>query len=80
MPKYRARKYVFFCDKCEIWYDRNEIMETCSCGEKVRLLDGEDLEYFYWRMWTTGYEIIPYKEKKQRTKKSKDKSVSEVQS
>ena len=55
-------------------------METCSCGEKVRLLDGEDLEYFYWRMWTTGYEIIPYKEKKQRKKESKDKSVSEVHS
>ena len=63
MSKYHAKKYVFFCDKCEIWYDRNESMEKCSCGESVRLLEGEEESYFWCRLSESAYEIGPYKER-----------------
>ncbi|MDO4805070.1 MAG: hypothetical protein Q4A32_09665 [Lachnospiraceae bacterium] len=61
--KYKATKYVFFCDKCEMWYDRNEILETCTCGEKLRKLDGEELNEFYCKLAHSGYRIIPYAKK-----------------
>ena len=63
LSKYHAKKHVFFYEKCEIWYDRNEPMEKCSCGEPVRLLTGEEESYFWWRLSESGYEIVPYKER-----------------
>lgn len=60
--KYQATKYVFFCDKCETWYDRNESVETCECGAKLRKLDGYELDEFYYRLAHSGYRIIPFEE------------------
>ena len=59
MPRYKMTKYVFFCDKCESWYDRNEpIAECAKCGSPVRELKGAELEYFYWRLTESGYRIV----------------------
>lgn len=52
-------KHVYFCDRCESWYDRNDEMTTCSCGSPVRDLYGYEREEFYWRLSKSGYKIVP---------------------
>ena len=62
MPKVKETKYLYLCDNCEAWYDRDEEWtEPCSCGHPVRLCTADERHYFYWRVAESGYKIIPLK-------------------
>ena len=57
-PRYVKTKYVFFCDQCECWYDSDDWLDECECGTKLRKLEGEELNEFYYKIAHPGYRLI----------------------
>ena len=60
MPRtFRVTRYVFFCEQCETWYTKNDVITTCrECGAQVRELHADEREEFLWRMEHSGYKIV----------------------
>ena len=60
MPRtFRLTKYIFFCEQCETWYTKNDVITTCrECGAQVRELHADEREEFLWRMEHSGYKIV----------------------
>lgn len=67
--KVKATKYVFYCEKCDMWYDSNEVIAICSrCGLPVRELDKYERNDFYCRIARSGYTVIDEEFEKKQVK------------
>ena len=65
--KVKVTKHVFYCQKCETWYDDDDLIINCEkCGRPVRELDKEEKHEFYCKIARSGYTVIDEEFEKER--------------